>query len=1279
MQEADPLRVAILGPLEVSGEVRGPVEVPGRRLRALLIRLALEPGWVVSADRLIGDLWRGDPPAGAPNALQALVSRLRAVLGRSTIESGGGGYRLSLPADAVDLVRFERGVRRALGQLEAGRPGEAVRLLREALGLWRGGALADVEGEPFADAVRAGLEEQRVAAVEHLVEAVLAASAAADVGALLPELEQLRAAYPLREGLHGRYMKVLYALGRQAEALAAYEQLRQTLAEALGVDPSPEMAKLHLAMLRQDPQLPSFAAKPMTAATSVTALGAAVPDTAGPDTSASASGARFTSQTSVGQAAVSGPVGSTAADSGSAASEPAASTPAFSDTAAARSGAAASSPSAASSPAAGTPPRAGHQQGNLPAQLTSFIGREAELECVAGLLADARLVTLIGPGGAGKTRLAQESGSRMVEQVPDGVWFVPLAAVADGGDVAQAVLAALGGDDSLWLSAIAMDRLEPMAAAERVQAMLAGRSPVLILDNCEHVLDDVAELVDRILAAAPHARVLATSREPLALTGETLCPVASLALPPDPAAVHPPATGIANSFATTALTSGSPAVDTVSGVGGVQASGADPTAAKSDGSATSDGAAIFTGSATFTGSAAPTGSATAAKSAAAQLAASDRGAARLTDGSPAAESALCYAAVRLLAERARAVRPGFLVTASNVSAVVRICRSLDGIPLAIELAAARLRSLTAQQVADRLDDRFRLLTSGSRTALPRHQTLRAIVDWSWELLGPTERTALARLSVFAGGATPEAVAYVCADVSEEVIDVIASLVDKSLVVAQEDEAGDVRYRLLETVRAYAAERLEESDEVAAVRDAHAQHFLALAELADTYLRGREQLHWSTRLNVERDNLNAALRHVVAGGDVESALRYFQALTWFWMMRNHESDATQWATEVGELLDRVGHRVPEELREAEQICTGMLRVSALIRERPNEVGVIAESLLDIVPPTAVRARHPILAMARPVAGILTSRGLESSESQAELDALAEHPDPWVRAARLSYAGLVELHNARPEQAEKLLGAGYAAFTAQGDRLGLTFTLVMLTEFSLARGRFREALLRAQEAYRYASDGLSDDSGSIMLIKVGQARALTGEVEAGRRLMAQAAANAERLGEFGEAASGHSELAALALRLGDRAEARRRLARAAELIDAQDDSRRAGFVGSTLLARRAHLAALDGEFEVARGLLREAVELVRNGPPLSFMAGLDEIVRGLAALAGLQGDHMRAAELLGSAFSVVGMDNLSSYSGPATRSAALAALGEEAFAKAYERGRRLQKSELLALEP
>lgn len=1217
------MRVAILGPLEVH-TADGALEIPGRRLRALLIRLALAPGRVVSADRLIDDLWQDEPPAAAHNALQALVSRLRAVVGRTTIESGGGGYRLNIPPDCVDLVLFEQRVRAGRAAREAGDAIAAAKQLRAALGLWRGDALSDVEGTPFAEVEAAGLAEQRVAAVEDLVDAVLAQPAATGVAAaeaagLLPELEQLRAAFPLREKLHARYMRVLYALGRQAEALAAYEQLRTTLADRLGVDPSPELSALHLAMLRQAPELPSLAQHPAPHA----------PPTPIPSSSITLP----------------------------------------------------APPAIPSHP--GSPPASLPRQGNLPAQLTSFIGRETELELVAELLQGARLVTLIGPGGAGKTRLAQECGARLGEVAADGVWIAPLAAVADGANVAQAVLAALGGENTVSFAELALERAEALTPQERLHALLADRRMILILDNCEHVLDAVAELVDQLLSAAPRVRILATSREPLALTGETLCPVASLALPPDPSEQQVPRPSDAAAMAATAAT----------------AAAESPITRPAEGAPTERLAPRpFHGAWAEPSAARPSHAASAESPA-------DRAfyAAPIVPSPPAVESVLEYPSAQLFVERARAVRPGFQLTPANVTPVIRICRALDGIPLAIELAAARLRSLSAQQVADRLDDRFRLLSSGSRTALPRHQTLRAIVDWSWELLSPAERTVLARLAVFAGGATPDAAIHVCSHAaspasptssapdagsavassvasvaSDEVIDIIASLVDKSLVVAQEDEVGEVRYRLLETVRAYSADRLEESGERTGVRAAHAEHFVTLAERAEPELRAAEQIHWITRLSLERDNFNAALRHCVATGDFGLALRLYQGLLWFWMMRNHGKEAAQWAEEVSELIVQSGVEVPAELGEAYLLCVGVRKAMTAMREHVGNIEAISNALISAVPEDAYTARHPLLALIRPVAGVLISRGGDGASARRELDALADHPEPWVRAARYSFTALLELHYAEAAVAEDLLLTGYAKFRELGERQGLLFTLVVLTEFALAKGEFRVAVSRAEEAYGYATDGLNPDSGSMLLIKLGQTRACAGEIEYGRRLMEQGTRTAEHCGETGDAAVGHAELAALAFKMDDTAEARRQLALATSLIAAFPDRPDMALASSVTLARRGYLAALEGEFDVARDCYTQAVDVVRFGPFLSFMSGLDEVLRGLAAVAGLQGDHVRAAELLGSARAVVGMDNEASYVGPRTKSAAIAALGEEAFEDAFDRGRRTRTAEVLALE-
>jgi DNA-binding SARP family transcriptional activator len=546
------VRICILGPLEACDAAGRAVPIRGARLRQLLVRLAIDPGAAVAADRLAEDLWPDGQPADAGNALQALVSRLRGAAGRGIVEHGPGGYRLAVEPGAVDAVEFERLVTAGRAALAGGDPAGGAAQLRRALALWRGPALADARDAPFAAAAVARLEELRLAAAEDRIDADLALGRGAG---LVPETEQLSAAHPLRERLRGQHMRALQAAGRQADALAVYHEVRRLLADQLGVDPSPALAAVYQDILHGTP------------------APATPPPTASP----------------------------------------------------------------APAPAAGL---ANHRYTNLPAQLTSFVGRDVELRQVAKLLSGARLVTLTGPGGAGKTRLSVEAAAGELEHAPDGVWFVPLAPVRDPLDIPQAVLAALGVPEPGHLRDSAeAGRVLLVPPLDRLADVLAAQRLLLVLDNCEHMVGAVAELADRVLSGAPGVRVLATSREPLGITGETLCPVPPLPLPP-----------------------------------------------------------------------------------------ADAGAA----------AAMEFPAVRLFADRAAAVRPGFTVDDATAEPVVRICRALDGVPLAIELAAARLRALTPGQVADRLGDRFRLLSVGSRTALPRHQTLRAIVDWSWELLDETE-------------------------------------------------------------------------------------------------------------------------------------------------------------------------------------------------------------------------------------------------------------------------------------------------------------------------------------------------------------------------------------------------------------------------------------------------------------------------------------------------------------------------------------------------------------
>ena len=414
---------------------------------------------------------------------------------------------------------------------------------------------------------------------------------------------------------------------------------------------------------------------------------------------------------------------------------------------------------------------------NLPQQVTSFVGRAQELADVKALLGRTRLLTLLGAGGLGKTRLSLQAAADVLDDYPDGVWLVELAPLTDPRLVPQAVAATLGVKEEQ--GATLVDSLRRHAA---------GRRSLLILDNCEHVIEAAALLATALLQSAPDLTIMASSREPLRVPGEATYPVPSLAVPDARAAATP-------------------------------------------------------------------------------------------------EAVLPYAAVRLFVERATAVQPAFVLDAGNASAVAGICRRIDGIPLAIELAAARVRTLSVATLAERIGDRFRLLTGGNRTALPRQQTLRALIDWSYDLLSADERTLLARLSVFAGGWTLEDAEAVTAGGTlgaDAVLDLLTGLVDKSLVAS---EAEGERYRLLDTVRQYAQERLDASGERRAVADRHLAHFLGVAEAARPELVGPRQGFWLARLDAMRENLIAAhawCDHAGDGG--ERRLRLASAMRRYLMMR-----------------------------------------------------------------------------------------------------------------------------------------------------------------------------------------------------------------------------------------------------------------------------------------------------------------------------------------------------------------------------------------------------------
>jgi predicted ATPase/DNA-binding SARP family transcriptional activator/DNA-binding CsgD family transcriptional regulator len=446
------------------------------------------------------------------------------------------------------------------------------------------------------------------------------------------------------------------------------------------------------------------------------------------------------------------------------------------------------------------PPGAGSH--NLPASRSSFVGRERELVEVKRELGMTRLLTLTGAGGSGKTRLALEVARDLVGAYPDGVWLVELAPLSEGTLVAQAVATVLGVQEQ-----------PERSLTDTLVDFLRSKQALLVLDNCEHLVDTVARLADILLNSSPHLRVLATSRESLNVEGELTWLVPSLSAP------------------------------------------------------------------------------------------------SLGDA-PTVEELAGYESVRLFVERARHRNPAFSLTSENAHAVAMICGRLEGIPLAIELAAARV-GLSVEQIATRLDDSLRLLTAGSRTASPRQRTLRGTLDWSYALLGAHEQMLFGRLSIFAGGWTLEAAEVVGAEGDTEegdVLDFLSRLVEKSLVVAEATGGGGVRYRMLEPIRQYAQEKLEEGGEVEEVRRRHASFFLTLAEKAEPRLRGPEDMEWLERLENEHDNLRAALTWALEAGETELGLRLAGALMLFWEAHGHYSEGRRWVEEALEKEGRVSAAV-----------------------------------------------------------------------------------------------------------------------------------------------------------------------------------------------------------------------------------------------------------------------------------------------------------------------------------------------------------------------------------
>ncbi|MFC5663919.1 BTAD domain-containing putative transcriptional regulator [Kitasatospora misakiensis] len=1066
------LRLTLLGAFQAAhGDAALPV--PGARLQALTVRLALAGGRPVAPGVLVDAIWAEAPPAGPAHALQALVSRLRRALGSSgDVTQLAGGYRLAVDAADVDALRFERLAAAARARLHAGDPDAAAAVLGEAVALWgdRPGA------EPAAVAAVAPAAATRLAqaSVDAVADLAAAELTLGRADAAAARLTALLAEQPVHERAAALLMDALAAQGRQAEALALYGRVREALADALGTDPGTALRERHLRLLRAE---------------APTEPPASVADAARP------------------------------------------------------------------------------RPGNLPAPLTGLIGRDEELARIAARLAAGRLVTVLGPGGAGKTRLAVEAARRHHHhEYRDGAWLIDLASVTEPAKVGSAFLAGIG------LRAGARFDARTRAEGDELEVLadrLGGRESLLLVDNCEHLIDAVAHLVAALLSRCAGLRVLATSREPLAVDGEALVPLGPLALPgPD-------------------------------------------------------------------------------------------------DG---VEQVRRAASVRLFTERAAAVRPGFDVDEATLPAVRRVVRSLDGMPLALELAAARLRTLSLPELADGLSDRFRLLTTGSRTALPRHRTLRAVIAWSWDLLSEPERTVAERVSVLPGGVTTDSAAAVCAGTAVGAADIpelLAALVDRSLLRLAPDPG---RYRMLETLREYGTDRLAAAGDLGTVRDLAAGHFAALMARHNPRLRGPGQLAAIRVISAEYDNTLAALRRRCDTGDAPGAVDLALDLSWYWQMFDRHADAAYW---LGEALAVPGG-APTPARDCARVIHLLNRIdirSGATAEETTadhaEIRELADRLLA----------HPELPGPYGALAALPRAFRQEAESTpAIIEHLADGEDVWLAGLARMYRSRFAENAGRLDRARTDVAAALACFRQLGDRWGQANVLPMRAQLRQYDDDLDGALADLREAR-----SLADEFGPLSLGDevFGDLRWIDLYLRRGETDLVIATIDAARAGAL---RANSLELlflvdaweAVFRVRLGD-------LDRARALLDGAErglggDPRFPGDHTRTLLgSARAALSLATGDPSGAAKALTKAYAAALKAQDLPIVS---LVAVHTAALAEAHGRHHDSALLLGTAARLRGAHDHTDHQIRALTHRARTTLGEPAFTEAYAQGWALDTSTAVA---
>lgn len=900
----------MLGPLEV---VAGGRAVPLRRgrPRKLLLALVLRAGERVGAETLVDHLWGESPPQDSSNALQILVSYLRKVLAAAEanvparIETTEGGYRLVVDRGAVDALRFADVV---AGASDIRDPAERLRVLDEALGWWRGDPLAELTYDTFAQGDIRRLTEARLTAIEARVDALLALGRHAEA---VQHLQQLVVEHPLREGLHGQLMLALYRSGRQADALAAYEQARTSLVEELGLDPTPQLRELAQAILEHSPDLRAPAADHGSRS---------VIHDASPEAAADTEGSPF------------------------------------------------------------------------PQPLTTLIGREDHVVRLLDLLERRRLLTLTGPGGAGKTRLAAELAARTAA-LGGTVWWIDLSPLREERGVLDVLAAGAG---------------LPTKADERpddVVRKLSGRRGMLVLDTCEHVLAGVRPLAEDVLRLCPDVTVLATSREPIGVAAELAWPVPPLPLP-----------------------------------------GTDP---------------------------------------------------------PDADEIAASAAVQLFVERASDMRPDFRLTADNAEHVARICHLLDGLPLALELVAGHAAALTPAKIAELLADRFRLPVA--RPGTGRHHTLRETIEWSYTLLDDEAALFFERLSVFAGPFSVEAgVAVAGHDLADDGLTMLLKLARQSLVATTE---GD-RFRLLDTVRAYATERLQRrAGESAATAQRHASWY------ADWALDGRLTLQRPRRnaeeLRAEHANFRQAFEWSFSHGDRSVGCQLAARLAWYWSTEAPSAEAARWFAQAKQAV------APGSLDEAHILSGAGMHAAPL--------GDLRAAVADCTRADVLYGQHgERRSQARNLVFLgIAQWGLGEYDAAADshdraIEIFAELRDPGLSAA-LGLRARTAVDRGEPD-ALRLLAEAAARAEENEDHHILTVVLDHRARSEAHAGRPDEAARHAERALEVAeqigfTEGAMGAMNALGLARLRQGR--TDEAEALHRRALRLALHHQHPGAIADA--------------------------------------------------------------------------------------------------------------------------------------------------------------------